>query len=261
MISSAHRPPPKPAGRSISRTSQQNPVRLRRTGFLPVARWLPVGLSFSITALALGWLLFGTRPATPASAPHRALPTAVADTSRIPSPSPLLDQLPPDRVAPIFSSSVMFWAPDIERWSVENGLNPNLIATVIQIESCGHPAIRSPSGAIGLFQVMPYHFASGEHPFDPENNAARGLAYLVRSYELADGRLPLALAGYNGGHGVIGLPRSQWGQETRRYVRWGMGILKDIAAGLDQSPTLQSWMHHGGERLCRLAANELALQP
>jgi hypothetical protein len=260
MTTTGNRPMTEPMGPSISRPSQ-SPVRLPRTGLLLVARWLPVALSFWVTALAIGWLILGVHPAAQATDHDALLSTAAVDTSRISGTSSLLDELPQDRVSAVFSSSVMFWAPDIERWSVEHGLNPNLAATVMQIESCGHPTIQSHSGAIGLFQVMPYHFATGEHPLEPETNAARGLAYLVKSYRAADGRLPLALAGYNGGIGVIAQQRSQWSQETRRYVRWGMGILKDIAAGLDQSPTLQSWLQHGGERLCQLAVRQLSLRP
>ena len=37
-------------------------------------------------------------------------------------------------------------------------LDPDIIATIIQIESCGNPAARSTAGAQGLFQVMPFHF-------------------------------------------------------------------------------------------------------
>lgn len=70
--------------------------------------------------------------------------------------------------------------------------------------------------------------------------------------------MDLALAGYNGGHGVIGLDSSQWPSETQRYVTWGNGILNDIADGSSQSPGLQAWLHAGGENLCRRAAIAIA---
>jgi soluble lytic murein transglycosylase-like protein len=124
----------------------------------------------------------------------------------------------------------------------------------MQIESCGDPRAQSSAGAQGLFQVMPFHFASGEVALDPETNARRGLAYLARSLELANGRIDLALAGYNGGHSLITQPPDFWPDETRRYVAWGSAIYADAAAGLAESPALEAWLQAGGARLCRTAA-------
>ncbi len=161
---------------------------------------------------------------------------------------------PPTRpVSPVFTPQVLRWQAQIQRWAAGRHLDPNLVAAVIQIESCGDPGAVSPSGALGLFQVMPFHFHAGDEPLDVETNAQRGMAYLARSLELAQGRPDLALAGYNGGHGVIGRPRESWPAETRRYVSWGTGILAEIAAGLPESPTLRAWLTAGGERLCRRA--------
>ena len=121
------------------------------------------------------------------------------------------------------------------------------------IESCGHPTARSGAGAQGLFQVMPFHFAAGEDAYDPEVNARRGLAYLHRSLQLASGDTSLALAGYNGGHSLVQRDPQTWPDETSRYVRWGSGILSDLAAGPSSSPSLQAWLDAGGNRLCRAA--------
>ena len=63
-----------------------------------------------------------------------------------------------------FTPQVMRWRDDIQRWAARSGLAPDLIATVIQIESCGDPRAVYGSGAMGLFQVMPFHFAAGEEP-------------------------------------------------------------------------------------------------
>ncbi len=129
-----------------------------------------------------------------------------------------------------------------------------LIATVMQIESCGAAQIASPAGALGLFQVMPFHFSGDEQPLDPEVNAARGLHYLARSLQLSGGDQAQALAGYNGGHGLIGRPRSTWPAETLRYVDWGMRILEDVRQSRLPSPGLQDWLDAGGAALCRRAA-------
>ena len=73
-----------------------------------------------------------------------------------------------------FSPSVQYWEDEILSWADTYLLDPYLVATVMQIESCGNPQAVSPVGAQGLFQVMPYHFYSGEDMLDPETNALRG---------------------------------------------------------------------------------------
>jgi len=45
-----------------------------------------------------------------------------------------------------------------------------VIAIVIQIESCGSPVAMSGAGALGLMQVMPYHFENGENMINPDTN-------------------------------------------------------------------------------------------
>ena len=156
-------------------------------------------------------------------------------------------------LASFFTPQVLAWKPQILRWSEAYGLDPNLTATVMQIESCGNPRAVSPSGAQGLFQVMPNHFAAGEDMQDPETNARRGLEYLAESLLQSKGDVGRALAGYNGGHGVIGLDPSQWSAETRRYAYWGGGIYTDASGGKAESPRLDEWLAAGGSDLCRKA--------
>jgi len=180
-----------------------------------------------------------------ASGPVRATAHAAPEAQPQPPPARAL--------SPLFTAQVLRWETEIQRWAAAGRLDPNLVAAVIQIESCGDPGAVSPSGALGLFQVMPFHFHAGEEPLDVETNARRGIEYLARSLELAQGRTDLALAGYNGGHSVIGRPPEAWPAETRRYVSWGNGIIIEIGAGLRQSPTLRAWLSAGGERLCRRA--------
>lgn len=162
-------------------------------------------------------------------------------------------------LAPVFTPTVTRWAADIDRWSRQADLDLNLVAVVMQLESCGDPLARSPAGALGLFQVMPYHFAPSEDPLDPDTNARRGLAYLAGGLELADGNTALALAGYNGGHGIIPAAADSWPLETRRYVDWGAGLLADIANHRMPSPTLDRWLQAGGAWLCRAADSPQAL--
>lgn len=153
----------------------------------------------------------------------------------------------------VFSPEVRAWEEDILRWSNLHSLPPTLVAIVMQIESCGAPNVESSAGAMGLFQVMPFHFSSVEDPFDPEVNAARGLDYLARAHELAGGSIDKTLAGYNGGHSVINWDPNNWPEETIRYVKWGTGIWTDLQSGEMRSETLNQWLGAGGEHLCQKA--------
>ncbi len=157
-------------------------------------------------------------------------------------------------LSPAFTPEVQYWAPLIKAWAVMYQIDPNLIATVIQIESCGDSQISSSAGAQGLFQVMPFHFEAGEDMLDVQTNALRGLNYLSGSLERADGHVGLALAGYNGGHGVINRGWAAWAAETRRYYYWGARIYSEAVSGMTTSPTLQEWLGGGGQSLCTRAS-------
>jgi len=152
-------------------------------------------------------------------------------------------------IAPLFTPEVRRWSARIRAWGRAYNLDPNLIATVMQIESCGNPRARSPRGALGLFQVMPFHFGAGEDPLDPETNARVGLSVLAEMLRRAGGDVAQALAGYNGGPAVIGRPE-RWTAETRRYVHWGTGIYADARRGASRSPRLEEWLRAGGRSLC-----------
>jgi soluble lytic murein transglycosylase-like protein len=164
-------------------------------------------------------------------------------------------------ISPIFSPEIQYWGSAIQSWAAAAGLDPNLAATVMQIESCGDPRALSPAGAMGLFQVMPGHFTASDDPYNPDTNAARGLAYLKRSMQAANGDIHLALAGYNGGIGVIGRPESSWRLETQHYANVGSGIYNDASNSATVSPRLQAWMGVGVRSMCRQAASRLGINP
>lgn len=163
------------------------------------------------------------------------------------------------QLAAFFSPAVRYWESQILSWSKEWELDPNLVATVMQIESCGDPQARSSAGAMGLFQVMPFHFSAGENAYDPGVNAWRGLSYLQRSLRTHHDDARLAFAGYNGGIGGSQRPESQWPAETVRYTYWGEGIYRDALEGKSQSARLEEWFSSGGASLCAQASQRLGL--
>jgi hypothetical protein len=164
-------------------------------------------------------------------------------------------------LAPLFTPEIQFWSVDIVRWAAAHGIDPNLAATVMQIESCGNPDARSSAGASGLFQVMPFHFYMTENAYDPDTNALRGMGYLAKSLERSGGDARLALAGYNGGIGVIGRSEATWAAETVRYAYWGSGIYADAVQNASESSRLNEWLAAGGASLCRKARERLSIAP
>ena len=203
-----------------------------------IVRLIPLE-AFALAAL-LGWALTG---ALHLGAQERS-------DSAITSPGVL---------SPVFTPEVQYWQDNILSWSQTYALDANLIATVMQIESCGDPNAISRSGAQGLFQVMPFHFAFGEDTLDPDTNAARGLAYLSQGLALSGNEVGLALAGYNGGHSQIGVDSRLWPDETRRYYYWGTGIYADATSGAAHSERLDEWLTAGGTSLCARAAAQLQI--
>jgi soluble lytic murein transglycosylase-like protein len=164
-----------------------------------------------------------------------------------------------NRLAPLFTPEVQYWNTAILRWSDASQLDPNLVATVIQIESCGDIFARSSAGAVGLFQVMPDHFASTDDPFDPDTNALRGLTYLHRVFDTSNQNILWTLAAYNGGSSLIGSNEWMWPAETIRYVYWGSGIYADALQMRSSSQRLEEWLAAGGASLCQRAHQQLAL--
>jgi len=184
--------------------------------------------------------------------------TAVTNPANVLAPQTAVNYQ--GKISAVFSNEVKYWEADIVRWAGEHNLDPDMVATVMQIESCGDPQALSVAGAQGLFQVMPFHFTAGETMLDPNTNARRGMNYLAERLVQTNGDVGKAFAGYNGGHVAAGNSWDSWANETQRYFVWSTGIYEDAKAGLTQSPTLQEWYAAGGTSLCQQAATRLNLR-
>jgi len=164
--------------------------------------------------------------------------------------------LPPDDgISNLFTPEIKYWEEVILAWGEEYGLDPNLIATVMQIESCGYAKAKSVADAKGLFQVMPQHFKEDDDPYDPDTNAYRGLSWLQRTLK-SGVSTEMALAGYNAGIARAKNPHLEWSNETQRYVDWGSKIYQDTKDGYIYSAALHHWLSKGGSLLCNKAAAE-----
>ena len=234
---------PKHSRRTRRQTAEANGCL---SGFLlPPLAALGVGILLAIFVVGFTNVPAEGAPLTGSAAGVQAAPAPVS----------------PGNLAGLFTPEIQFWSASLNQWAARSNVDVNLAATVMQIESCGNPQARSSAGAMGLFQVMPFHFFGSDDAYDPDTNALRGLDYLRRSLDSAGGDARLALAGYNGGIGVIGRDELAWPAETVRYVHWGYGIYADAAQNAAKSATLDDWLTATGGSLCRRAAQQLGITP
>lgn len=124
-----------------------------------------------------------------------------------------------DELFPIFPPSVFQYKDLIYKLSRESGIAPNVIASLITIESAGNPQASSWVGAQGLFQVMPLHFhnigiTDQQKMRDPETNGKVSMKvfndFLRLSRSIYKNHYPnhpliyiRALMGYNGGNEAV----------------------------------------------------------
>lgn len=107
----------------------------------------------------------------------------------------------------------------IVRHSVELGVDPALALSIAKKESGFKHELRSPYGAVGVFQILPSTARKiGYNPYYLNDNIKAGLTYYKMMYKMF-GSTELALAAYNAGPGNV----KKYGtippfQETRRFV-------------------------------------------
>jgi soluble lytic murein transglycosylase-like protein len=102
-------------------------------------------------------------------------------------------------------------------------LDPDLIRSVIQIESAFDALAVSPVGAQGLMQLMPEvaEEMGVADPFNPRENIMGGARLLRNLLNHFKGNVKLTLAGYNAGPGAVARFRGKIPpfKETQNYVK------------------------------------------
>jgi hypothetical protein len=117
------------------------------------------------------------------------------------------------------SDKVLRWGKEIDAAAKKYGIDPALIAAIIEQESGGNPDAGSHAGAIGLMQLMPRTAEGlGVNPYDPAQNIDGGTKYIAIQLKRF-GSLELALAAYNAGPGNVLNSRYLYISETQNYIR------------------------------------------
>jgi soluble lytic murein transglycosylase-like protein len=110
----------------------------------------------------------------------------------------------------------------ISEASQTHGVSFSLLKALIKTESDFNPRAVSSAGARGLMQLMPENIKilKIKNPFDPRENIMGGTRYLKQLINRFNGKLPLALAAYNAGPGVVEkYQRIPPFQETENFVK------------------------------------------
>lgn len=111
---------------------------------------------------------------------------------------------------------------EINNAAKEHGVNPYIIAGMIEVESNFQPESKSPLGSLGLMRLMPgtCRELGIDNPLDPQQNINGGTKWLSDRLKEFNGNMEFALAAYNCGAGNVkkykGIPPFV---ETKNYVQ------------------------------------------
>ncbi len=126
-----------------------------------------------------------------------------------------------------FNKNTSYWdanlmASSMVKYGSMYDVNPKLICALIARESGFNPRSVSPTGAVGLGQLLPTTSTAleVEDRFDPDQNikgTTRYIRFLCDKWKSHPQQVPLALASYLEGHGAISR-NGGYSTKTKEYV-------------------------------------------
>jgi soluble lytic murein transglycosylase-like protein len=146
-----------------------------------------------------------------------------------PEPEPAVEVA--DASAVVTKMAPVPYAEMIDTLAAAEGVDPQLVRAVVQVESGYQPRARSPKGAMGLMQLMPRTARqyAVRNAYDPRANLQAGIRHLKSL--LGRFEVSLALAAYNAGEAAVrkfnGMPPYR---ETRNYVARVLQLVTPAAA-------------------------------
>ena len=166
------------------------------------------------------------------------------------------------------------WESAITQAATHHGVDPDAVAIVTLVESAGDPNAKSPSGALGLMQLMPKTASviaqelgikdhAEERLLDPAYNLDLGASYFEQQLsafgEQNPGRaIELAAAAYNGGPKIV----REWlsgkatlSEETDRYRALVSGMWNE--RNTPRSATYDAWRARVRGKMAKRATSPL----
>ena len=143
---------------------------------------------------------------------------------------PGASEVEPESAAPVGPATTFREA--VDQIARRHDLPPQLVHSVIRVESNYNPYAVSPKGALGLMQLVPgtARRFGVSNVFNPAENIEGGARYLRYLLDLYKGDYQLALAAYNAGEGAVsrhgGVPPYP---ETVNYVHQVRKRLEEAA--------------------------------
>ena len=126
-----------------------------------------------------------------------------------------------------FNKNTSYWdanlmASSMVKYGSMYDVNPKLVCALIARESGFNPKSVSPTGAVGLGQLLPTTSTALEvdDRFDPDQNikgTTRYIRFLCDKWKEHPQQVPLALASYLEGHGAISR-NGGYSAKTKEYV-------------------------------------------
>jgi soluble lytic murein transglycosylase-like protein len=129
---------------------------------------------------------------------ERQVAETVVPSRVVPSIDPSASVAPPASPPNNFQEAV-------DRIADRHGLSPELLHSVIKVESNYNPYAVSPKGALGIMQLIPQTAQrfGVSNVFDPMQNIEGGASYLEYLMAMFHGNPALALAAYNAGENAV----------------------------------------------------------